>query len=219
MPSVQHNTLTGVDSHEPRGAASASADTIYLADGAGSGTWSKLPDASINTTGSTNGDVFYSDGSGGGSWSAAPGGTFGAFSVGNNVTATTIAVLDTYYKVTAGVVGEHLAGVAFNTDHLTVPLTGIYRVDAAISFIGPNNNEIVFATSKDGTGTAIVGSTYDHDSHITCASSTHKNCIPLTYIHNFTAADDLYLIVKNVDAAANITVTDMSLTVSLLKES
>lgn len=218
MPTVQHNTLTGADDHEPKGAAAASTERIYLSDGAGSGSWDKLPASSIDTTGSDDGDIFYSDGTGAGGWSAAPGGTFGSFSVGANTAATTISILDTYYKVTAGLTGEHLDGVTFTVDHLTLPTSGIYRVDASISFIGPNSDTIVFATSDDGTGVGIVGAASDHDSHITCTSSTNKHCIPLTYLHNFTAADDLYLIVKNVNSAANVVITDMSLTVSLLKE-
>lgn len=37
--STNHNALTGSELHEPKGAAGASADTTYMADGAGSGAW------------------------------------------------------------------------------------------------------------------------------------------------------------------------------------
>lgn len=36
---VKHSTLTGADLHEPKGVASATADQVYLADGAASGAW------------------------------------------------------------------------------------------------------------------------------------------------------------------------------------
>ena len=39
MPTVQHNTLTGTDSHEPKGAATATSGHVYVSDGAGSGAW------------------------------------------------------------------------------------------------------------------------------------------------------------------------------------
>lgn len=39
MPTVQHNTLTTTDLHEPKGVDSASSNEVYLADGAGSGSW------------------------------------------------------------------------------------------------------------------------------------------------------------------------------------
>ncbi len=36
---AQHNELTGSDLHEPKGAATASAGQVYVADGLGSGNW------------------------------------------------------------------------------------------------------------------------------------------------------------------------------------
>lgn len=42
MP-VYHNTLTSSDLHEPKGASTASQGMVYIADGAGSGTWTYLP--------------------------------------------------------------------------------------------------------------------------------------------------------------------------------
>lgn len=39
---IQHNALTGADLHEPRGIASASSGSVYVANGAGSGSWQKV---------------------------------------------------------------------------------------------------------------------------------------------------------------------------------
>ena len=39
MPNVAHSALTSADLHEPKGAVSASAGQVYVANGAGSGTW------------------------------------------------------------------------------------------------------------------------------------------------------------------------------------
>lgn len=47
MPS--HASLTGADLHEPKGVASASASTVYVANGSGSGTWQKVGAASIGS--------------------------------------------------------------------------------------------------------------------------------------------------------------------------
>ena len=44
-----HSSLTGADLHEPKGVESASIDTIYVADGVGSGAWEKLTTDSVNT--------------------------------------------------------------------------------------------------------------------------------------------------------------------------
>lgn len=39
MATVLHKNLTGTDLHEPKGADAAAANAVYVADGAGSGTW------------------------------------------------------------------------------------------------------------------------------------------------------------------------------------
>lgn len=39
---VQHSALTGAELHEPKGAAAASANTVYVANGSGSGSWTTL---------------------------------------------------------------------------------------------------------------------------------------------------------------------------------
>jgi hypothetical protein len=47
---VAHATLTGAELHECKGADSASANTVRVSDGSGSGTWQKITIDSINTT-------------------------------------------------------------------------------------------------------------------------------------------------------------------------
>lgn len=42
MPVIPHASLTGADLHEPKGVATAAADTAYLANGSGGGTWKKV---------------------------------------------------------------------------------------------------------------------------------------------------------------------------------
>lgn len=42
MANVQHSALTDPQIHEPKGAAAASVDTVYVANGAGSGAWQKI---------------------------------------------------------------------------------------------------------------------------------------------------------------------------------
>lgn len=42
MADVEHSALTGSDLHEPKGAASAAANQLYVADGAASGAWTTV---------------------------------------------------------------------------------------------------------------------------------------------------------------------------------
>lgn len=58
----EHNTLTGADLHEPKGVAAATIDQVYIADGAGSGTWTTWP----------IGWGFYEDGSAGQTINSTP---------------------------------------------------------------------------------------------------------------------------------------------------
>jgi len=42
MANAAHNNLTGTDLHEPKGVASATADQVYVSDGAASGAWADI---------------------------------------------------------------------------------------------------------------------------------------------------------------------------------
>lgn len=68
MANVQHASLTGANLHEPKGADAATANEVYVADGAGSGTWQKAEEGSIASTGENQGRTLISDGSNGAAW-------------------------------------------------------------------------------------------------------------------------------------------------------
>jgi microcystin-dependent protein len=55
MANVAHASLTGASLHEPKGVASAAANTVYAADGAGSGDWTDVNDL-VTATNFTTGD-------------------------------------------------------------------------------------------------------------------------------------------------------------------
>ena len=69
MADVLHSTLTGTDSHEPKGAASASANQTYVSNGAGSGTWTE-PELKGASTAAI-GTIPVADGVGGAIWAGA----------------------------------------------------------------------------------------------------------------------------------------------------
>lgn len=50
MADIQHKNIPDAQLHEPKGVASASANTVYLADGLGSGSWSSAPFNPANFT-------------------------------------------------------------------------------------------------------------------------------------------------------------------------
>lgn len=59
MADKQHNALTGASLHEPKGVAAASVDTLYAADGAGSGTHRKVTADSMDKTNVKNVNLVY----------------------------------------------------------------------------------------------------------------------------------------------------------------
>ena len=50
MADIEHAQLPDELLHEPKGASTAAAGTVYVADGAGSGAFQKLPTTSIDMT-------------------------------------------------------------------------------------------------------------------------------------------------------------------------
>jgi hypothetical protein len=56
MTNVAHASLTGADLHEPKGIATAAANSVYVANGLGSGTWTDASTAISNSSWST-GDI------------------------------------------------------------------------------------------------------------------------------------------------------------------
>lgn len=64
---IEHKDIVDAQRHEPKGISTAVANTVYVANGAGAGTW-KAPQLAGQTVATQN-QVFSSDGAGGGSWS------------------------------------------------------------------------------------------------------------------------------------------------------
>lgn len=55
---VQHADLTGADLHEPKGVSTAPEGSVYIADGAGTGLWSKVGADNIDETSVLNVNKF-----------------------------------------------------------------------------------------------------------------------------------------------------------------
>jgi hypothetical protein len=54
---IEHSELPDELLHEPKGASTAAAGTVYIADGAGSGSFTKLPTSSLDITASNIVDI------------------------------------------------------------------------------------------------------------------------------------------------------------------
>jgi hypothetical protein len=94
---IQHNTITDPEIHEPKGVAAASSGTVYKADGTGSGSWS-YPLTGLNTA--SSGQVFVSDGSASGTWKYSPAKPHAEIYISGGTTAHTLSsTAGTYTKL------------------------------------------------------------------------------------------------------------------------
>ncbi len=59
MADIEHSTITDPNIHEPKGVAAATADQVYVSDGAGSGDWTDLADLVTSTSVGTLGDFIH----------------------------------------------------------------------------------------------------------------------------------------------------------------
>lgn len=65
---IEHKSISDPDIHEPKGAASALADQVYIADGLGSGSWQAVPTTVPSPVGFLKGAVAQAKGDGTADW-------------------------------------------------------------------------------------------------------------------------------------------------------
>lgn len=63
--SVEHVNITDPNIHEPKGVATASIGKVYVANGAGGGTWKKITESEVNSGTAGSGQLLTADGLGG----------------------------------------------------------------------------------------------------------------------------------------------------------
>jgi hypothetical protein len=166
---IEHVNITDPNIHEPKGAAAAGVNTSYVSNGAGSGSWVKIPTqgmAGVAANG-TSGQVFVVDGAGSQelAWDTAHGATYFT----NIGTPNTITYPSVYTKVnpttTAG--GGAIEFTEATTARITYTGTrvrhGLVSAIVAISQASGADRDIRIAIYKNGlllaNSEAIVTST------------------------------------------------------------
>lgn len=113
---IEHKNITDPNIHEPKGAGTASADTVYTADGLGSGAWERPK--IVGQESSSLGQIAVSDGAGGVVWKFYPEG-FG-FYKGNGAAQ----VFNTAYKKLLNNAGDSTT----NTAYLPYEIRGVSQL-------------------------------------------------------------------------------------------
>ena len=141
MANVEHSALTGADLHEPKGAAAAAANRVYVSNGSGSGSWTTVGNSVLAAEAKAfqAGLLHVRD-------EKTAGTDGGTFSGGSWQTRT----LNT-------VVTNEISGASLSSNQITLP-AGTYWVDAKAqsNFVGIS--KLRLRNVSDGT-TAVVGLT------------------------------------------------------------
>jgi hypothetical protein len=165
--STEHKDITDPNIHEPKGIATAAANRIYVANGTGGGSWIKITSQALQGLTGDAGSIDkipVSDGAGGFKFWDSP--QHGAMVITNNGTNFPLtAVADTTFNTPAQFTlftgagapftSEHLNGITFSTDKLTVSKAGLYRIETYLNIGG-----FPSGTAKVALRYRINGSTY-----------------------------------------------------------
>lgn len=164
---IEHKDIADPDIHEPKGASAASANRVYVADGAGSGTWKSVDSTALKglagDSGATN-KILVTDGTDG--FVLKTGDAYGSMVISGNTNAFTMtAAANSTLSTTSDYVlftstgapwaSENLYGITFDTNRLTVATAGVYEIYSWASITSFPTN-----TAKVAMKHRINGSTF-----------------------------------------------------------
>lgn len=223
MAKIQHKDIPDSQRHEPKGLDSALQHQVYIANGSGSGSWSKVGSLNLNNLGGDSGvagKMILTDGANG--FTGKTYSSYGVMGITNNANNFVIATAATdpnlqtnseYVLFTgagAPFVGENLYGTTFSVDRLTVSVPGVYEV-RFWSNIGtfPSN------TARVGAKFRVNGTTWSPRTVVTKSNSAgdsgHLNAFGLITLN---ANDYIQLYVAS-NSTGNLVISNANLTIDL----
>lgn len=221
---TEHKDIVDAHRHEPKGISTAIAGTMYVADGAGSGSWRKIEPAEINGLGSDGGISglsVRSDGTGGLVFVNSH--AHGSQVVTNNSTAHAItAVADTtfntpsQYSLMTGAgypwASENLHDITFSVDRLTADISGVYMINLWANIV-----QYPSSTAKVSIRYLLNGTTYSSRKPTVKSGGAgavdQLNGFGLLILN---AGDFLQLTVAS-DATGNLIFSDINSTLTLIR--
>lgn len=209
---IQHKNIPEADLHEPKGVSLATANTAYVANGSGSGSWQKIPTqglAGIGTNGSL-GQLVTINGSGAFVLASAPHGHISFF---DSTTPVSITYPSTPTKINVTTVGSGVStGISEGTTS-RLTYTGTVAVDLCISYT-------VALDQASGSNRNITTSLYKNGSLLDAQTivTTQSGIITsLSGITNDTAVENDYyeVYVTNNGASGDVRIYALQLNASL----
>ena len=203
---TQHSTITGTDLHEPKGIASAAADKVYVADGAGSGTIKYLDPKCAATASAV--EVYSADGSGTGTFVLPTGKVFAELVIDGGSTSDTLPAASAFETIDAGTEWsqgqvKNLTTVAAD-GKINILLTGVYlcsfwaSIDTAAVAAGTKFN---FKFAKDGSAETRK-TTVQH-----MTASAERIYVSFSNIINFTGTAALTTLIGGDSASSGTAYT------------
>jgi hypothetical protein len=183
---LEHSTLTGSQLHEPKGVTTAAENSVYVADGAGSGSWTPII--------------------------TSP--SFGEMTITSNLAPFTCAANNTYeHLVNTGWAAGLSADVTVNADdvqdNIVFATTGTYSVQfwAVIESAAADGTTISFKYAVDGilNGRIVLAQKN--------STGTDYLTVSAAGLANMSAGQNLKIFVATSASASAFTILDAGLTV------
>lgn len=199
---IEHRNIPDAQRHEPKGAATATVNQVYVADGSASGAWAKLPQQGLLGISANGGEnaIVTSDGAGGFRFGKLP---FGSFSFVNIASPFSVTYPSVYTKVAAiTVAGAHLEGMSASLDGILTYTGGItqhFHIAATVSLSqsAGANRDIRAAVFKNGVLIANSETIQTTTSAEKVSTAIHTDVMMST-------SDTLEIYVKNDGAGGDV---------------
>lgn len=221
---IEHKDITDPNIHEPKGISTSTINRVYIANGSGSGTWSKVK---INTLEGLEGDNNIEGrhlvSSGTGTFKLDNGPRYGTMGIVNNITPFNVtAALDPTFNTPSQFVvftgsgapwiNEFSSGITFNTDRLIAPVKGVYKLEVYFNVGGFPTN-----TAKLAIRYLLNGTTYSlRKPTIKASGAGDENQITGFGLLNMNTNDYIQLTVAS-DATGQILIKDANIVLQLVK--
>lgn len=212
---MEHINIPEGQIHEPKGVTLSAANRVYIANGAGSGSWQQVDADALQgviSNAVAGGLRVVTDGSGGFTTEPTPASSFGSINLTNNstvkaVTAATDTTLNTpsdFTELDIALEFDNLVNMGSGSNFLSLEASGVYLIDFWAN-VAASTNASKFSLKFVKNGTVFV----PRGPKLTLNTAGQFYNMSANGIHQFSAGDEVKLFIAS-DKSTNITIEDMT---------
>jgi len=224
---VQHKDIVDAQRHEPKGASTATTNSVYASNGSGSGAWTKIKSPNldgISSDGGSSNKKIITNGAEG--FVQRLDAAYGSMVITNNtngfaVTAAADSTLNTNtdYVLFTGTgapwASENLfGGFTFSTNQLVLPVTGVYEVQAWSNITSYPTNTAFVAIKYRLNGTTFGPRKVKSKSN----SAGDAGVLSGFGLFSATAGDFIQLMIAS-SATGSLIIGDLNTSIKLVRQS